>query len=171
MAHWTTANDSAFINRIMFDFIAQLQTRLETSGKTQSQLAKEMEVTEGEVSQVLNLNRMNLNLKTMVKYVRALGMKMAIVAYDDGDPNNERGPVGSEIFSIAWDKVGKPRDLWSVSANIQAVADTYAANRVVYGNLSWKSAWMNSTLSDLPRTGPLLPTIVRAEKEGKSIYA
>src|SRR5271154_954337 len=103
MTHWTTANDPALVNRIMFDFIAQLQTKLEASGKTQSQLARDMEVTDGEISQVLNLARTNLNLKTMVKYARALGMKVAIVAYDDGDPNNERGPVGAEIFSIAWD--------------------------------------------------------------------
>jgi len=171
MAHWTTMNEQAFINRITFDFIAQLENRLATSGTTQSKLARDMNVTEGEVSQVLNLARMNLNLKTMVKYARALGMKIAVVAYDDNDPQNERGPVGSEIFTIAWDKVGKPRDVWSLSDNIQAVADTYAAKQFVYGHPSWKPGWANSTIADSPKTGGFLPTIIRAHKEGNTAHA
>jgi hypothetical protein len=171
MTHWTTANDPAFVRRIMFDFIAQLQTKLEVSGKTQSWLAQEMGVTDGEISQVLNFGRMNLSPKTMVKYARALGMKVAIVAYDDGDPNNERGPVGSEIFSIAWDKVGKPRDVWSVNANIQAVSDTYAARPFVYGSPSWKPGFSNSTIADSPTTGGILPVIVHPFGEGRNAYA
>lgn len=115
MPHYTSANDESFVNRITFDFIAQMANRLEVSKMKQSELAEKLNVGESAVSQVLNLASMNLTLKTMVRYARALGMKVAVVAYDDRDPHNENGPVGSEIFTLSWEKIGKPRDVWSVN--------------------------------------------------------
>jgi transcriptional regulator with XRE-family HTH domain len=149
MSHYTSVNDEAFINRVTFDFIAQLEHKLETSGTTQCDFARRMNVTEGAVSQVLNLNRTNLNLRTMVRYARALGMKVAVVAYDDRDPQNENGPVGSEIFSLAWEKIGRPRDVWSVNENIAA---NYATSRCLFTLSDWTLGWANSTLSSLPNT-------------------
>lgn len=112
-AHWTARNIEAFIQRITFDFIAQLEQRLGALPMNQAELAQKLEVSEGAVSQILN-NPPNLTLKTIVKYARALGLKVAIVAYDDNDPNNDEGPVGSEIFSSCWERANKPRDHWSL---------------------------------------------------------
>jgi predicted XRE-type DNA-binding protein len=128
MPHHTSIDHNAFVERITFDFIGQLAQRLETSDMSQGELAHKLEVSDSDVSQVLNLNRTNLNLKTMVRYARALGMKIAVVAYDDGDPNNENGPVGSEIFNAAWEKQGKPRDLWAFTTNVSCIA---ANSRVI----------------------------------------
>jgi transcriptional regulator with XRE-family HTH domain len=119
MTHYTSKSENAFINRITFDFIAELERKMEVAGITQSEVAKKLNVSEGNVSQVLNLGRMNLSLKTMVRFARALGMKIAVVAYEDDDPKNERGPVGSEIFTNAWKKLGKPRDVWSLNQGFQ----------------------------------------------------
>ncbi|HEV2223552.1 MAG TPA: helix-turn-helix domain-containing protein [Candidatus Acidoferrales bacterium] len=130
MSHWTSGNDRAFINRITFDFIAQLEKKREISAVTQSELAEKLEVTEGAVSQVFNLNRTNLNLKTMVRYARALGMKLAVVAYEDGDPKNERGPVGSELFASCWERIGRPRDVWTLDANLQTATTDRAAREI-----------------------------------------
>ena len=44
----------------------------------------------------------------------ALGMKASIVAYEDGDPENKRGPINSTVFQICWERCGKPRDLWDL---------------------------------------------------------
>lgn len=115
MPHYT-ADDDAFLSKITFDFVAQLEHRLETSGANQSELAQKLNVSESAVSQVLNCSRANLNLKTMMRYARALGMKVAIVAYDDSDPQNNYGPVGSEIFRQSWEKMERPRDLFSLKA-------------------------------------------------------
>lgn len=150
MTHWTTANDESFISRITFDFVAQLEHKLETSGTTQSEMARKMNVTEGAVSQILNLGRTNLNLKTMVRCARALGLKVAIVAYDDDDPENVRGPVGSEIFADCWEATGRPRDIWSLERNLRTVATTQVAAGIwatlVY--FKWGSTeFANSTLS------------------------
>ena len=150
MPHWTSTDDDSFIGRITFDFIAQLEHKLETSGTTQSEMARKMNVTEGAVSQILNLGRTNLNLRTMVKCARALGMKLAVVAYDDGDPQNERGPVGSEIFANCWDRTGRPRDIWSLDANLQTAATDQGA--IGIGIILFNSNWglpefVNSTLS------------------------
>jgi predicted XRE-type DNA-binding protein len=139
MAHWTKKSDKAFIHRITFDFVAQLEKRIETLQLKQSDLAKTLGVTEGSVSQVLNSERDNLTLKTMVAYATALGMKVAIVAYDDQDPNNEYGPVGSEIFATTWEKVGRPRDVWSLNECVKTVASNRSAlpNIGGYVSLTW----------------------------------
>jgi hypothetical protein len=50
----------------------------------------------------------------MAKYARALGMKVSIVAYDDHDPENKKGPINSEIFKMCWEQLGKPRDFWAM---------------------------------------------------------
>lgn len=111
--HWTARSDASFIHKLAFDFIVQLEKRIESEGISQSELAKRLGVSEGAVSQVLN-NPQNLTLKTIARYSRALGMKAAIVAYDDGDRDNEQGLVSSEIFSTCWEHAGKPRDFWTL---------------------------------------------------------
>ncbi|HEY6943938.1 MAG TPA: XRE family transcriptional regulator [Candidatus Acidoferrum sp.] len=151
MPHYTSANDETMFDRITFDFVAQLSNRLETAKMEQRELARKLKVSESAVSQVLNLNRTNLNLRTMVRYARALGMKVAVVAYDDHDPQNEYGPVGSEIFSLAWEKIGRPRDVWSVN---EATSST---NQCLYTLHDWRYGWMNSTFSGLSSTIGELP--------------
>lgn len=161
MPHYTNANDEAFINRITFDFIAQVANRLETSHTKQSDLAEKLRVSEGAVSQVLNLGRMNLTLKTMVRYARALGMKVAIVAYDDCDPNNENGPVGSEIFSSSWEKIGKPRDVWAVNEA------TYSTKQYAYPiyQMPLTYSWTNSTVGVITGTTGELQSIPQLQLE------
>lgn len=168
MAHWTTNNTEAFVSRITFDFIAQLENKRETSGATQAELAGRMGVSDGEVSQVMNLARPNLNLKTMVKYAQALGMKVAVVAYDDNDPHNERGPVGSEVFSVAWESVGKPRDSWSVNEHIQMVTTTYAMAGYLYGSLRWWNGRINSTAMTASVSDAPLPISISIAPAGRS---
>lgn len=161
MTHYTAANSESFLSRITFDFIAQLQNKLATSNTTQAELAKKLGVTESAVSQTLNLERVNPNLKTMVGYARALGMKLAVVAYEDGDPNNENGPVGSEIFSLAWEKIGKPRDTWSVHENVAA---NHAVSRCLYTLSDWRSGWAYSTLDSFSSTAEHFPMSILLSK-------
>lgn len=107
--HWTESSVEAFIQKVTFDFITQLEKKMESEPDfNQSVLAQKLNVSEGAVSQILNSPK-NLTLKTMVRYARALGMKLAVVAYDDGDEDNSRGPVNSDIFRLSWEHAGKPR--------------------------------------------------------------
>jgi len=71
-------------------------------------------VTDGRISQVLN-NPGNLTLRKVVEYARALGMKVSIVAYEDGDPDNVSGPINSEIFNMCWKKAGCPNDFFGLA--------------------------------------------------------
>jgi DNA-binding phage protein len=113
LSHWTRGTN-AFVYRISSDFIAQLQSKLETDGITSSQLAKRIGVTLGRVSQVLN-DPGNLTLKGTVRFAKALGMKVAVIAYDDGDAMNKKGPISSEIFHACWMQAGAPRDFFELA--------------------------------------------------------
>lgn len=127
--HWTGENDAAFVHKVGFDFIAQVEKKMKSSNLSQSKLAVKLGVSEGAVSKMLN-NPQNLTLKTIAKYSRALGIKAAIVAYDDGDPGNAAGLISSEIFAICWEKAGRPRDVWSLRDTRQSTMTSVDAARI-----------------------------------------
>jgi transcriptional regulator with XRE-family HTH domain len=108
------------VRRITFDFIAQLEKKMESDGISQAELAVALGVSESAVSRVLN-DPPNLTLRTIVKYALAVGTKAALVAYDDADYNNTLGPVNSEVFSVCWERAGKPHDMWGVADNFQVI--------------------------------------------------
>jgi hypothetical protein len=80
-------------------------------------IASKLNVSPGRVSQVLN-NPGNLTIARTVEYTRALGMKVALIAYDDGDSENDKGPVNAEVFTQCWRRMGCPRDLFSLHAPV-----------------------------------------------------
>jgi transcriptional regulator with XRE-family HTH domain len=125
--HWTSQNLGSLTHRIGFDFILQVEKKLEADNISQSDLAKTLGVSEGAVSKVLN-NPQNLTVKTIAKYSRALGIKASIVAYDDGDHTGALGPISSEVFADCWSIAGRPRDFWEM----QAVRTKLSASTTVH---------------------------------------
>jgi transcriptional regulator with XRE-family HTH domain len=113
MAHWTERSIDDYLYRIATDFVLQLENKIESGSLSNAQLARKMGVSRGRVSQILN-NPGNLTLKMIIRCARALGMKIAVVAYDDDDYSNEKGPINAEIFRICWENSGKPTDFWSL---------------------------------------------------------
>jgi transcriptional regulator with XRE-family HTH domain len=114
-AHWTKKSFADFVYRISFDFVAQLRTRLEDRGITRADFAKRAKIDKARVSQVFN-NPGNLGLESMTRYAHALGMKVAIVAYDDGDSGNLKGPINSAVFTTCWKRAGAPTDFFELSS-------------------------------------------------------
>jgi transcriptional regulator with XRE-family HTH domain len=121
-AHWTQRTIRDYLFRIAADFIAQLEKKMEAENMSQDELAKKLKITKGRVSQVLN-HPGNISLAIVAKYARALGMKMSIIAYEDGDPENIRGPINSEIFKICWEACGKPHDFWELQETEESKQD------------------------------------------------
>ena len=121
--HYTASSTEDYVNRLSFDFITQLAKRMDALGLNQTTLGRKLKLTSGRVSQIFN-NPGNLTLNKMTEYARAVGMKISVVAYDDGDPNNERGPVTSEIFALCWEKYGKPHDFEPFNSQILAASTT-----------------------------------------------
>ena len=112
--HWTESSTADFVYRISSDFIMQLEKRLEVLPVSQKELADRLNVTIGRVSQVFN-NPGNLTLRNFVQYSRALGMKVAVVAYDDDDPQNQNGPINSDVFTKCWERAGRPHDFFDLA--------------------------------------------------------
>jgi hypothetical protein len=112
--HWTARSVDDFAYRIASDFVAQIENKLEGSGTGRTKFAKAIGVTPGRVSQVLN-NPTLFNLKSMVSYADGAGMKVAVIAYEDDDPKNNRGPINAQVFTNCWERAGCPRDLFELS--------------------------------------------------------
>lgn len=121
--NWTERNIENFLSRLTFDFITQLEQKMESLPMTQLELAKKLNLSESRVSQILNGSH-NLELKSIIKYARALGLKVAVVAYDDDDPENTRGLINSEIFSICWERQGKPVDYFALEESINTTVNS-----------------------------------------------
>jgi len=129
-AHWTARSVKDYLFRIAADFISQLENKMESLPISQDELAKRLGVTKGRVSQLIN-HPGNISLAKMIEYAKALGMKVSIVAYEDNDPENKKGPIDSEIFRICWEQLGKPRDFWAMQ-DILKTKNVFAAN-ITYG--------------------------------------
>ena len=120
--HWTARSVKDYLFRIVTDFAVQLGEKMKSLDISRDELAKKLGVTKGRISQLLN-HPGNISIGKMIKYASALGMKVSIVAYEDDDPENKKGPIDSEIFRSCWEQLGKPRDFW-------AMQEIEATNRV-----------------------------------------
>ncbi len=130
VAHWTQNSIADFVYEISSAFVAQLETKMEKEQISRSQLASRLKKTTGRVSQVFN-DPGNLGLKLIVEYARELGMKVSIVAYDDRDPNNEKGPINPEVFVKSWEKLGRPVNLFEVDSVGTTSVETKAITTTV----------------------------------------
>jgi transcriptional regulator with XRE-family HTH domain len=128
--HWTERSIKDYLFSIVADFITQLETKMESLTISQDEYAKKLRVSKGRVSQLLN-RPTNFKLETIIKYAKALSMKVSIVAYDDNDLQNTKGPINSEIFKMCWERLGKPRDFWAMQ-DIVATNNVFATN-VTFG--------------------------------------
>lgn len=117
MTHWTNNSVDDFVSRIGFDFVTQLEKKMESLSISRGELATRLGVSSGRVSQIFN-NPRNMTLRTIIKCARILGMKVSVVAYDDGDPLNENGPIDSEIFARCWEESGKPKDFYCIEQTL-----------------------------------------------------
>lgn len=112
-AHWTERSTEDFLYSIASDFVEQLIREMKAKRITRAALAKSVQLSRARISQVFN-NPGNLTLDTMVKLARALHLKVTIVAYDDKDPGNRRGPVNADMFLLCWKHANRPFDMWDV---------------------------------------------------------
>lgn len=120
LRHWTERDADEFLYRIGADFVQQIEEAM--GDANQATLAKTLGVTEGRVSQVLN-NPGNLTLKKMIEYARALRKKVSVVCYDDGDPQNQNGPINAQVFVSCWELAGRPIDFFDLRENSSANAE------------------------------------------------
>jgi transcriptional regulator with XRE-family HTH domain len=134
LTHWTNRSIDDFVFRVSADFVGQLERKLESEPLTYSQFARRLKLTVGRVSQVLNTPG-NLTLRNTVKFARALGMKVAVVAYEDNDPQNKNGPINSEVFHTCWKNFGAPRDLFQLSDSFPFVQQVGVAAPPTQGDI------------------------------------
>lgn len=141
--HWTESSVGDFLYRIGADYVSQLENAMEatTPHMSQDDLSRKLKVSKGRVSQVLN-SPGNLNLKTVIEYARAIGKKVAIVLYDDGDPKNNNGPINSQIFTECWSNAGKPSDFF----DLQSINARKSTSQVVIASSAPDSFWPEKAL-------------------------
>ena len=131
--HWTAESIENFTYRIAADFLAQVETKIESGEVSRTELAKRLNRTPGRVSQLLN-NPGNLTVTSAARLVRAAGMKVALVAYEDNDPQNNNGPVNSSLFYQCWKHMGAPTTLFDLAA--VTVAPVHCFNSFVVSGIN-----------------------------------
>jgi len=114
--HWTSSSIEDFTYRIASDFIAQIENNNEKNGTTKTDLAIRLNRTLGRVSQLFNPS--NITLNSAVKLGQASGMKVALVAYDDNDCQNQNGPINSEIFYQCWIAMRCPENFFELDDQV-----------------------------------------------------
>jgi transcriptional regulator with XRE-family HTH domain len=159
--HWTAQSIKDYLFRIASDFIAQLQNKMESLSISQDELARKLGITKGAVSLWLN-HPGNISLGKMIEYARVLGMKVSVVAYEDDDPENKKGPIDSEIFKICWERAGRPRDFWDIqeTANTSMFAGTYHLATVTSITMHVPSVPIKIYEAELPYGKGTLPSNV-----------
>jgi hypothetical protein len=133
LAHWTQRSVADFVYNISSNFVSQLERRMEEREIGRGEFAVLMNKSKGRVSQVFN-NPGNLSLRVIVEYARTLGMKVSLVAYDDGDPEDKNGPINPEVFVKSWEMADRPQDLFEVAEKETKQAEmTRLRNNISYG--------------------------------------
>lgn len=122
VGHWTQQSVDDFVYSISASFTGQLERKMQEKEISRSELAAKLDKTTGRVSQVLN-DPGNLGLRLIVEYAGSLGMKASVIAYDDNDPDNTKGPINPEVFVKSWEKLGRPSDLFEVEDAPLGVAE------------------------------------------------
>jgi transcriptional regulator with XRE-family HTH domain len=125
MSHWTQKSAKDFAYDLSLDFFTQLEDRFDESELLRKEFADKLQVTAGRISQIFNSPPENPKVDSLVRYAQAVGLKVSIVAYNDDDPTNDKGPVFSGVIAKCWEQMGKPRDL---SAFIGADSNLQSTN-------------------------------------------
>ena len=117
--HWTSRSVADFTYRIASDFLAQIENHIEKHGPSRTELAERLERTAGRISQMFNPG--NITTSSAVRLGTVIGMKVALVAYEDNDPTNNNGPINSEIFHQCWKHMGAPKNFYELQHVISPV--------------------------------------------------
>jgi transcriptional regulator with XRE-family HTH domain len=134
-SHWTQESVTEFVYSISSSFMAQLETRMEEKQVSRSELASLLGKSNGRVSQLFN-NPGNLSLRVIVELSQALGMKAGILAYDDEDSANNKGPINPDVFVESWKKLDCPSDLFRLEeayTNLKNQVASFAATSPISG--------------------------------------
>lgn len=151
MKHWTQKTAADFAYNLSLDLFTQLQERLENTPISRKEYAERLDVDISRISQIFNDPPENPKLESLVKYARALGLKISVVAYDDGDPDNTLGPVYSGIFETCWKRVGAPRDFFQIHGDISPESTIVFENFKHVTGYEWRQD-NSSTPSGTTRT-------------------
>lgn len=127
--HWTERSTEDFLYSVASDFVEQIQRKMKALDMKPSELARASKVSKGRISQIFK-DPGNISLETMIKFARALGLKLFVSAYEDpDDPNNERGPLNGDIANILWERAGRPFDMWDIERlpQVAVTGDSFRA--------------------------------------------
>ena len=120
---WTEQSPGNFVYYIASDFVDKLDEEMRSQRISRNGLAKRLGVTPGRVTQIFQ-NPGNLTLKVIVRCARAIGIKVALLGYYDGDKENINGPILPEVFFECWSRCGKPKNMFDIVKIENRVADT-----------------------------------------------
>ncbi|MBN2383594.1 helix-turn-helix transcriptional regulator [bacterium] len=148
-----------------FVFITTLSNKMHELGLNQRGLAERLGISESRVSQIFN-NPGNLTLSKMIKWAHAVELKIAVVPYNDEDPNFKKAPVIADAFTKLWELHGRPRtfeEIQSIYLNCE---------RCEYLNHDWEET---VTVESIPWSGevfkpPVSPSLPIERQTKRKVF-
>lgn len=116
--HWTAGSPEDFKYHVAFDFMSDLENLMDAYKISVKQLAKKSGVS-AQIIQSLVDDPQDLTLIHSVKLSRALGNKVSLVLYEDGDSENQHGPVHPQVFATCWKNLKCPKDMFGFVTNAE----------------------------------------------------
>ena len=107
--HWTDESPMRFKLCLMYNFLAGVEQRLEELCLTKKKLAEKLGVPPRQVNRLWD-NPDKITLHHIITWCRVLGLKPAIVVYEDDSIPSRQAPVHPEVFLASWKRLGCPVD-------------------------------------------------------------
>jgi len=116
--NWTAESAEAFAHKLAFGLVSQL-TRLSTGSLSKVVLADLKEeirefFSRSEAASLVEQKCSRLTLLDIANFCRDAKVKAAIVLYEDGDPENEKGLILPEVFVECWKRMKQPVDFFGL---------------------------------------------------------
>lgn len=107
--HWTEKSPEDFAYSIGSCFLDVIESRLDQIGEDRNWLILSLKLPKNIFDKPYLLT-----LPMAALMARTVDLKVALVAYNDRDKSNKKGPIHACVFQKIWEAAGKPRDMWSV---------------------------------------------------------
>lgn len=118
--HWTDKNFKSYKTKFMFDFIIQLENKMDELGIDEEDISNHLNISVKKFNKIMN-NPKKLKLKTIYKISKLINCHIGLILYDRkyGISKEHHGPVCPIIIEKSWKLCDNPVDMFEIEKRIK----------------------------------------------------